>query len=890
MPDRWLTLCRTLVPAAVRQTTFDPAVADLELDWASRGAPSGVGRWRARFAILGVALECRRLAAHAGVSARMPHPGAGLMTFIKDVRVAVRRLVRQPAFSLIAVLTLALGIGANLSVFSFADAMLLAPVRAEEPERLVRVYPRGDDGGNDIVSFLNYRDARDGAASLDLAAHQQAPVEVGEAGAGGQVRTAELVTGNFFRVLRLTPLAGRLIDEQDDAGELAHPVVVLSEAYWRAAMGGAPDAVGRSMVLNGTAFTIVGIAPAGFRGTFNAHAVDLWVPVSMQQVARPRGLTLERRGWGWLSMIGRLRPEATIDDARRQLAQVAADLDQRFPSRGPATAFTVTPALAVSESDSRILGPVLGATFAFTALLFVVTCANLAGVMQSRIGLRRRELAIRQSLGANRGRLAWEWMIECLLISGAGAAVGLIAAALTTALVSSVELPAELVGNMRLAAPVGGRVIGYAAALAVMASLIFGVWPAWRASRADASGFLKDDGATVTGGRQRARGRRIAVAVQVALSVVLLVAAGLLATSVNRRQAFSPGFATADLGLLSINPQRQRIAPGAWRALGDLALETVRRDPGVVDADLGFRPPLGLGGDVQTFRIPGHTGPDGSEQISIDFNVVGSRYFSTLGASFIAGRAWEPVAAAAAPAAVINETMARRYWPNGDAVGQTVELGGTTKIAISGVVRDTAYYEIGEAPIPYIFLSAESRMPATWVLHIRTSGDPAPVLARLARALPAADARLSPFDVVPFEALRRAPLFPARVLAATASVFGALALVLTAVGLYGVVAASVAQRTREIGLRLALGARPGLVLRGVLGEAGMLAAAGAALGLAGGYVTANALRGWLVDVSPFDPLVYAMVAAVLVVITLVAAWLPARRAAAVDPLTAIRNQ
>jgi hypothetical protein len=362
MPERWLRFCRRLVPAVVRQTTFDPAAADLELEWASRGAPTGqAARFRLRLALVAVALQCHRLAAHAGVS--HPHrPGADLMAILTDLRHAARRLRGQPVLTLVAVLTLALGTGANLAVFSTANAMLLEPIRAPAPDRLVRVYPLSADGGFDKISYPDYQDARDGAPGLDLAAHAEALVEIGRAGEGGGVRVAELVSGNYFRVLGLAPEAGRLFDVREDEGELAHPVVVLSETFWRASLGAAPDAVGRSLTINGAAFDVIGIAPKGFRGTFNAHPVDLWVPLTMQQVARPRGLTLDQRGWGWMSMIGRLEPRTTLVEAQRQLTLVAADHDRRFPQRGAGFAFTVTPALAATDGDRQLLGPMLAAS------------------------------------------------------------------------------------------------------------------------------------------------------------------------------------------------------------------------------------------------------------------------------------------------------------------------------------------------------------------------------------------------------------------------------------------------------------------------------------------------------------------------------------------------
>ncbi|HET9371108.1 MAG TPA: FtsX-like permease family protein, partial [Vicinamibacterales bacterium] len=672
--------------------------------------------------------------------------------------------------------------------------------------------------------------------------------------------------------------------------ELAHPVAVISDAFWRAGFGGDPSIVGKTIRINGASFEVIGVAPAGFRGTFNAHVIDLWVPVTMQQIARPRGLALDRPGWGWLSMIGRLEGGRSIADATRELGVVAADLDRRFPLRNK-RAFTVTPAAAVAEHDRRNLQPVLVATFAFTALLFVVTCANLTGIMQSRLAARSLELAIRRSLGAGRVRLAWEWMTECVLIALAGGALGVVAARLTAGAIARMNLPTELLGDASFAVPIGPRVVLYALGLSLVAGVLFGAWPAWRASRLAAAVPLKHDSGSTIGGRHRAASRRLLVAVQMALSVVLLVAASLLVTSVGRQQAFDPGFPTDGLAMLTVNLQRQRVEPGSQRALADRALDVVRRQPGVRDADLGFRTPLSFGQDTLGFTIPGYVAGDGRPSVSIDFNAVGARYFETMGMRFVSGGAWDASAAATTIHAVVNETAARTYFGGADPAGRTIELRGEGPVTIAGVVRDTSYYEIGEAPLPYIYLSAESRLPSPFTIHVRLD-DPAragEVLPRLATALGSADARLSPYDVMTFDELRRVPLFPARMLAGAAGGFGLLALVLTAIGLYGVVSASVAQRTREIGLRLALGARPATVLKGILIEAGWLTLAGAAVGFAGGYLAATSLRSWLFTVSPFDAGAYAAVAVLLAGITLFAAWWPARRAAGIDPISALRE-
>jgi putative ABC transport system permease protein len=893
MPDRWIARCRRAVPAPLRGTCFDPSVADLQNDWASRpGGPPG--RLARRYAIARLAWQCRRLAPAASIA--LHESGSTRLSFVERTvmtvqvfRLAARRLLRQPAFTFAAVVTLALGIGANLAIFAFVQSVLLSPINAPEPDRLVRVAQGLDPGDTTpILSWLNYTDARDTVAAVDLAAHGPARAQVGATGQT-EIRTVELVSGNYFSVLGQTALFGRLIAEGDNGAELANPVVVLSEAYWRARFAARPDVIGESLLINGAPLEIIGVAQAGFRGTFHAHASDLWTPIAMQQQVRPRGLTLESRNWGWLRWIGRLRGEATVEVAQAQLDAVAADLNRRFPTN-PAAAigFIVRPASALADNDREVLSPVLTVVLAFTAVLFLVACSNLAGVMQARLLTRVREIAIRRALGAARPRALAEWAAECVLLAAGGGLAGALLARTAVAALSRLQPPAELVGDMAVIAVFDWRVGLAAVGLSAVAALAFGLLPALRVGRGGSASTLKDESGTTSGSRSAVRLRRTAVVAQLAFSGVLLISAALLGASLVNRQAFNPGFEPGELGLLAIDLERQRVSQGEWRRLADVALERTRRDPAVRAAELGWVVPLGFGEDVMGFRIPGHTPPEGSTSFSINFNIVGVDYFRALGVRLVEGAMWSGTGGGPVEV-VINQTMARRFWPGRSAVGQEIQMLGTGPVRIAGVAADTSYYEIGEDPIPYLYLPAERRMPGRFVLHVRTAGDPAPVIQQLRRGLEEADPRLAPHNVSTFETLRRAPLFPARLLVATAMAFGALAVLLAGIGLYGVMTLSVSQRTREIGVRMALGARPGQVIGGVFREALRLVAFGLGLAFPAGYLAAGALSGWLFGVSPFAPGLYAGVAVFLLAVACLAAWYPARRASRIDPVLALRT-
>ncbi len=889
MAERWLDRARRAVPPAVRESCLEPVLADLHADWIHRRASAPAWRrplLRGRFLLhLGHAvLQCRRLARAETVAATR---GAMSTSLFRALFHAGRRLRREPRFTAAVVLTLALGLGANVTVFTFIDAFLIAPLPVPDPQRLVRV---GEvrDGRLDITSFPNYRDVRDTLAPVvDLAAHVQTDAQLGE-GEGAQLGTAELVSGNYFQVMRLTPQLGRLLGDHDNQAELAHPVAVISDRYWRRFRAADPAIVGQTLQINGATFEIVGVAPPGFGGTFAAHQVDAWVPLMMQGWVRPRGLSVERRTWGWLRMIGRMREGVTFDRVRVETTRASDVINQQFPPAraSDAVAFTAVPAAALSESDAEGLRPLLQAVFAFTLLLFLATCANLTGIFQSRLASRTRELAIRQSLGAGRWRLAFEWMIECTLVALLGGLAALGIGVIGARVLMGMDVPAELVGTLRFDAAIGWRVVAFTVGLSLVGAVLFGAGTAWRAGRRAPVSALKDEGGAQAGGARRSRARRMTVALQVAASVVLLVVGSLLATSLSRQFGADPGFDAERLGVMSLSLQRQRVPQADWPALIDRALAVARTTPGVTAAATAMRPPLGLGKDVQTVRIPGYTPPDDRPTVSVDFNSVTADYFATLGLRFLAGGPWN-ASVSATPSVVINETMARRFWKDGDALGRAITVGRTAGI-VSGIVADSAYYEIGEAPRPMLYVPSEVGPAGNFGLFFRTDGDPAAVAAAVARALSAADARLAPANVMSFGDLRRVVLFPARLLAIAALVFSAISLLLTLVGLYGVIAASVADRTREIGVRLALGAAPSTVQVSVVREALVLCGIGAVLGGLAGYGAAVALRGWLFAVSPFDPLVYAGVLALVTMVAVASAWLPARHAARIDPVTALR--
>jgi predicted permease len=891
MPSVWTRAWRRLVPEHLRARVFDPTVHDLEVRRAVRlqAGPRAVGRLAANLAwassVTIAALQCLflRSSAHAIVAPPQAQGDSAMVIWGRDLRLAFRRIRHEPAFAMFAVATLALGLGANVAVFSFVNAFLVAPLDVPGSDRLVRVCGYTQASVCDVVSYPNYADLRDGAPDLDLAAHIVTDVMVGP-DETGESREVELVTGNYFRVMQVKPMIGRVFDTSDDVTELAHPVVLLSEGYWRGRAGARADIVGQTILLNNAPYEVVGVVPASFRGTQNGMAVDLWAPIAQQQQLRPRSQTLQARGWGWLRLIGRIAPQASFVKVQASLDRAAADLAQRFPARRDSVRYVASKATSLEEGERATLVPYASMTLALTGLLLVVTCANLAGLMQSRAIGRRRELAIRQSLGAARGRLLAEWLTECLTIAMLGGAAGLLVARVLAAGIEQLPggiLPRMDQGNLLL----DWRVVIFAIAMSLVAALLVGLPAARRATALGVADVLKDETGTTSGGRRGLRLRRLTVLVQVVAAAVLLVGSGLLVASLRNLRGFDTGFRTDHLAGMWVDLKRAHIPAEGAEAFTAAMLERVRAVPGVLSSAIVANVPLTDNRDAIGFRIPGYVPDDGKSTVAIDINVVGATYFSTMEIGFVRGRVWAP----GEPGLVVNETAAKRFWPGKDPIGQPVEVVGQATLPVAGVVRDSAYYQVGESSRPFVFLPAEVAKPSSYAVLTRTSIDPEDALAHITAAVKAVDGRVRPEDVSTFEAMRESQLAPRRILAWGTSAFGLVALALTAIGLFGVVSTSVAMRTREIGIRMALGARPDGVLVAVLRESAGLVLIGASVGLIAAYAAAGTLRQWLFGVSRFDAAIYLTVAVVLIAMTLIAAGVPARRAACIDPVKALRS-
>ncbi len=701
--------------------------------------------------------------------------------------------------------------------------------------------------------------------------------------------SGEMVSGTYFEMLRVRPALGRMLAPQDDVSEGGHPHVVISGGLWKRRFGGSPGAVGRVIRLNSHPFTIVGVAPEWFRGSYEAFPADFWAPVAMHQQVRPRGLSYTRRGWGWLYATARLKPDASIAQANEEVKSVAARLrNEKIIDEDDS--FRLVPAQAMPEQfrDTAVKG--LGAFLLVVGLVLLVACANIASVVLTRVTARRREVSIRRSLGATRGRLVRQWLAESLLLAMLGGGVGAIAAIWLRDSMSLL-VPTDF-GGFAPVAPLDLRVMGFAVALSLMTGLLFGVLPALRASNIEPMAFLKEG--TGAGGQRRSRLFGAFVAGQVAVSMALLVTAGLLLQSLRNAESFHPGFETRRLVLGFIDFQQLGYTPEQSRQSLEQIASRLRDFPMVQSATYANVVPLGNDRESLGFAIPGHTPPADRGYFSIATNVVGSDYFSTMRIPLLVGRGFgeRDAQPGAPPVIVINETMAKRFWPNRNPIGETIQMLGTPRVPLQiiGVARDIKYYTLGESPMPYLYGSASQQPLTSAVVHVRMRARAGSDASLIRQAVASVAPDLVVSEGMTFQELRRGPLFPQRALAGVTGLFGALVMLLTAIGVYGIVSYTVNLRTRELGVRVALGAGPQDIYRMVIGRELAVMAIGVALGIVAAGVAARGLSQLLFRIAPFDPLTYAAVGAMLLGVGVVACWIPARRAAKVDPVVALRYE
>ena len=818
-----------------------------------------------------------------------------MRNLLRDVRYGARALARRPGFVLVAALTLALGIGANTSIFSAVNAILLRPLPGvRDAGALALVYPT-DDGGrlSGTFSYPNFREYQTRARSFEsLAAYTGTGLTLrGDDGRGEHV-AAHLVSGNYFSTLGVRAGAGRLFDAAGEEGGAPEPAVVLSHRFWVGRFGADPSVVGRQLVLNERSFTVVGVAPKEFLGTSLPKSPALWVPLRAAAAAGVMTNELANDEASWLHVFGRLAPGVSREQARAELNTLLAHFGEFYPAElraglrmelAPARGFAVAP------RKRGTVNAMAGVALAVVGLVLLIACANIANLMLARGLERRREIAVRLALGASRWRIVRQLLAESLMLSLAGGAVASLLTLWTADLLAQLfHLLPEDTSALDFAPD--ARVFGFAFGLSLLTGVAFGLAPALRSSRPDILPALKDERAPAGVRRGRLSLRDALVVAQVAGSLVLLVGAGLFLRSLREAATAETGFETKAVLLshLHLDPSRYTEARGAefYRQ----TLERASALPGVRSAALASSVPLGSRGTRGTLLIDGaETQP--YEGVEVDRAYVGARYFETLGVTLLRGRGFgEHDRAGAPPVAVINETVARRAFGDRDPVGLRVRADSEgPPVEIVGVVRDGKYRSLGDERVPFLYLPLAQGYSQAATLLVRTEGDPAVVAPAVRGVIESLDAEAFAGQATMGEHLAAA-LVPSQVAAGLFTVFGALALLLATFGVYGVVAYTVSRRTHEIGVRMALGARAPDVLRLVLFEGMVLVGVGLAAGLLVALAATRAVEGALYGVSATDPLTFAGVTLLLAAAGLLACLVPARRATKVDPMVALRYE
>ncbi len=808
----------------------------------------------------------------------------------QDARYGFRRLRKSPGFTFIAIISLALGIGANAAIFSLISTVLLRPLPVDRPEEIVEVYGTLHNGADvTIQSYQNYRDYRDRSTDVlsGLVAYRFAPMSLSNQGNNQRV-WGFIVSGNYFDVLGIKPAMGRWFLPEEDETQGSHAVAVISYECWQRRFGSDPSIVNKTVTLNGRAFTVVGVAPKGFNGTEIAYGAELFVPTMMAKVIEPGSDWLDNRNDDNLFVLGRLKPGVTRAQAESTLEAITLELAKEHPSENAGRGVRLmTPGLFIPEIRNAVIG-FAGVLMVVVTLVLLLACVNLANLLMTRATERRREIAIRLALGASRKRLVRQLVTEGVLLSLAGGACGLLLAAWINDLVSAIRLPTDiaLVIDLR----VDWRVVAFTISVSLLSGVLFSVLPALQASRQELVPALKDEASM--GGFRRSRLRNALVVLQVSLSLVLLICAGLIVRGLQAAQAMRPGFNPDNAVAVSFDVGLQGYDEDKGREFQRRVLERAENVPGVRSAALTTTVPLTLDYSFTTIYIEGQPYTGSSNLPQAVPNWVTPNYFRTMeiplrGRDFTAQENRKE-----SRVAIVNETFAKKFWPGQDAIGKRFNFGGPTDPywEVIGVAADGKYNSLGEDPKAAFYRPLLRDYSNNVTLVARTTADPRAVINNLRAEIQSLDPNLPLYKVETLNEHMDLPLFPARMAAGALGIFGLLALILASVGIYGVMSYVVAGRTREIGVRMALGAQRRDVLRLILNQGMALALVGIGIGLLAAAAVSRVMSSLLYGVSPTDILTFSLIALLLASVALLACLIPALRATKVDPMIALRYE
>jgi macrolide transport system ATP-binding/permease protein len=811
-------------------------------------------------------------------------------TTLQDLRFGLRMLRRSPGFSILAILCLTLGIGANAAVFGWVEGILFRPYPAvTHQEQLLAL--TGTVRGEPEPTGTSWPDILDLQRSCTLIDSFIVTKIMGTTlsiGDRAEITTGSIVSANYFDAIGVHPILGRGFEPGEDAGRNAHPVTVISYQLWKGRFKGDPQIIGKTQRLNNVVHTIVGVAPEGFYGTFVGWAMQFWVPASMEETFEAGGYKLEDRGARWIEAYVRLKPGVTPVQAQQEISAVAKRLEADYPDTNRGRGIKLWPLWQTPFNNANTLLPTLEIMLAVVVFVLLIACANVGNLLLVRSFARRHEMTVRLAIGAGRGRLLKQLFTEGLILAAFGAVGGLLVAYWCShALV--LLFPARGGVTMHLPGEIDWRVLALSAGVCLIATLLLGLVPAMQTGKIDLAGALKAESLGVVGGRARAWVRSGLVLVQVSLSFVLLVGAGLLLQSLQEIRNTSPGFSTH--GVLETAVPLVAAGYDAQRAQSfqDELLDRVKALPGVESAAFGRMTPLGYGSFSSTaIAVDGYQPPP-EEQPTVEYNEVGPDYFATMGIPLVSGREFTRADdEKAALVAVVNETMAAKYCRGKNPIGERVQVKGRW-MQVVGLAKDSKYESVREAPKPFFYVPLRQNFSRGAGLYIRTPLSTETMATALAREVHALDGNLALYEVITLQEQVDRSTSPQMVAVTLVGVLGGLALLLAAIGLYGVMSYAVSQSTRELGLRMALGAGASNLLGLVLSRGLALTAGGVLLGAAVALGLTRLLGNLLYKVSPRDPLAFVSALVVMTIAALAACFLPAWRATRTDPARALRE-
>ncbi|HEV2689054.1 MAG TPA: ABC transporter permease [Bryobacteraceae bacterium] len=808
---------------------------------------------------------------------------------IQDLRFGFRMLRRSPGFSLLAILCLTLGIGANTSVFSWIEGILLRPFPAVAKQDRLFVLGGTARGASRVsaVSWPDFADLQKNSTLIDAFISDRLVATTLSIGDRAERAPGSVVSSNYFDALGVRPILGRGFEPVEDTGRNAHPVTVISYQVWKDRYHGDPAIVGKTQILNGLPHTIVGVAPEKFYGTFVGYAIQFWVPTSMQEHFEPGGYKLEDRGARWIEGFARPKPGVSLEQAQAELAAIARRLESEYPATNRGRGITLIPLWQSPFNSAGVLLPTLGIALAVVSLVLLIACANVGNLLLVRSFARRREMTVRLAVGAGRSRLLRQLLTEGLILSAIAAAGGMVLASWCRDLLV-LFFPVQSV-PLKLGAEIDLRVLAFSALVCLISTLLFGLVPAFQSSKIDLVSALKAESGGVVGGHRRAWLRYSLVLVQVSLSFILLVGAGLLIQSLRGMRNASPGFSTQGILTTSIDLFAAGYDPQRGKNFQDELIDRVQTLAGVESATFARVTPLGYRGYFSVpIAIEGYqAAPD--ELPTAEYNEVGPAYFSTMGIPLTSGREFTRADNEAAPlVAVVNEAMAAQYWHGENPAGKRLQVKGRW-MQVVGVAKNSKYRTFLEPAKAFFYVPLRQNFSGQANLHIRTRQRPETMAPALVREIHALDANLAPSEVITMREQVNRSTSSQRIAVTLLAVFSGLALLLAAIGLYGVMSYAVSQGTRELGLRMALGAQASDLLRLVMSQGVALTAAGILLGATVALILTRIIGNLLYKVSPRDPLAFGLAFVVMAVASLAACGLPAWRATRTDPVRALRD-